>query len=51
MSKYMRFEGLWLFGHTHSSIDFYEKSLRVVSNPHGYGLENPEYDHQKLIEI
>lgn len=41
----------WLFGHTHSSLDFMIGDCRCVCNPKGYGNENPDFDPCKIIEI
>lgn len=40
MEKYMGWEGLWLYGHTHDSGDFAVGDTRCVGNPFGYGAEN-----------
>lgn len=41
----------WIHGHVHSSFDYFEGSTRIVCNPRGYRLENPEFDFMKVIEI
>ena len=40
MEKYMGWSGLWLFGHTHHSVDTMVGKTRLLSNPRGYGSEN-----------
>lgn len=44
---------LWVFGHTHESVDLTIGRTRVVSNAKGYGFvpENPEFDPAFTIEI
>lgn len=44
---------LWLFGHTHDSIDKMLGNTRIVCNPRGYaGHElNYDFDSSKVIEI
>lgn len=49
MRQYMGWEGLWLYGHTHTSKDMYEGDTRLVCNPRGYGLENVNGFKQDLI--
>lgn len=52
MERYMGWEGLWLFGHTHDSCDFLVGDTRCVSNPRGYGSENRHgFEECKLLEI
>lgn len=52
MDRFMGFDGAWLFGHTHNSVDIKIGDTRVVSNPHGYGFENyDDFDPRKIIEI
>jgi Predicted phosphohydrolases len=41
----------WIHGHVHSSFDYCVGQTRVVCNPRGYRLENPEFDFMKVIEI
>lgn len=43
---------LWIFGHTHDSMDFYLGQTRMVCNPYGYypGGLNPNYE-TKVIDI
>lgn len=40
MERYIGWEGLWLFGHTHDSFDQMLGDTRLVCNPKGYGVEN-----------
>jgi Icc-related predicted phosphoesterase len=49
---------LWVFGHTHESVDTTVGSTRVVSNAKGYGpwsrgerRENPHFDPNFTVEI
>ena len=48
---------LWLFGHTHSSVDIVLDKTRVICNPRGYSSyynlhpENPEFNPNLIIEI
>lgn len=37
-------ELLWIHGHTHNRVDYVAGKVRVVSNPKGYGNENPNFD-------
>jgi Icc-related predicted phosphoesterase len=41
----------WIHGHVHSSFDYFEGSTRIVCNPRGYRLENPDFDFMKVIKI
>lgn len=47
----------WIFGHTHTSIDFMMKETRMVCNPRGYkqrnssSFENRYFDGKKIITI
>ncbi len=49
MRKYMGWEGLWLYGHTHTSKDMYQGDTRLVCNPHGYGNENGSGFNKNLV--
>ncbi len=40
MEDKMGWEGLWVHGHGHSSVDYMEGDTRVLCNPRGYGKEN-----------
>lgn len=44
---------LWLFGHTHDSIDVEVKGTRFVCNPRGYAPDrfNPNFDPHLKLEI
>ena len=41
----------WIHGHTHSSFDYKVGDTRVLANPHGYRLENPEFDPNACYEV
>lgn len=52
MEQYMGWEGLWLYGHTHSSYDIMSGETRIVANPKGYGAENrAKFNPDILLEI
>lgn len=52
MERYMGWDGLWLYGHTHDSNDFMVGNTRVVGNPRGYGAENVGgYNPNLILEI
>lgn len=52
MNQYLGWEGLWLYGHTHSSFDGYVGETRLISNPKGYGKENKTgFNPELIIEI
>ena len=52
MERFMGWEGLWLFGHTHDSHDLMVGDTRLVCNPHGYRNENARgFDPKLVIEI
>lgn len=42
---------LWIFGHTHRSIDVTMGRCRVVSNPRGYPYENTGFDPDLVISL
>lgn len=46
---------LWVYGHTHTSMDFHIGQTRMVSNPLGYPLESKkgrgEYREKLLIKV
>lgn len=42
---------LWVSGHTHVSMNFRRGRTRLVSNPIGYGGENPLFDPFFAVEI
>jgi Icc-related predicted phosphoesterase len=41
----------WIHGHVHSSFDYVADKTRIVCNPRGYRLENPEFEFMKVIDI
>lgn len=43
--------GLWIHGHTHSSMDYVVGATRVICNPLGYGRENPAFDPQLVVQV
>lgn len=52
MEKYMGWEGMWLYGHTHSSCDIMVGETRLIANPKGYGNENARaYNPHLVLEI
>lgn len=52
MREYMGWEGLWVYGHTHSAADFLEGATRLISNPRGYRGERTEpYNSQLIVEV
>ena len=52
MTRYMETVDLWLYGHTHTSKDFYEGNTRLVCNPRGYGPENKHgFIKDLIVEI
>lgn len=51
MTSCMGYDGLWLYGHTHDSVDAMVGNTRVVSNPKGYGKENFNFDPDLIIEL
>jgi len=52
MEQYMGWEGLWLYGHTHSSCDMMIGDTRLVANPRGYGYENAKaFDRNMILEV
>ena len=52
MERYMGWEGLWLFGHTHHSVDLKVGNTRLVCNPKGYGRENSgSFSNDLILEI
>lgn len=42
---------LWLHGHVHRSVDYRVGDTRVLSNPRGYGDENPAFDPALVVEV
>ena len=52
MTRFMGWDGLWLYGHTHSSKDMMVGNTRLVCNPKGYGSENSkEFIKDLIVEI
>lgn len=51
MSNYIGFKGLWLYGHTHCSLDNTIGETRLLGNPKGYGNENPNFNPNFIVEI
>lgn len=41
----------WIFGHTHSAVDCWIGSCRMISNPRGYPGEMTGFDAAKILEI
>jgi Icc-related predicted phosphoesterase len=42
---------LWVHGHVHDSFDYRIGRTRIVSNPHGYGNENTDFDPGLVVEV
>lgn len=42
---------LWVHGHVHNSCDYRVGETRIVSNPHGYGGENPAFDGKLVMQV
>ena len=42
---------LWVHGHVHSSFDYRVGETRVLCNPHGYGIENPDFEPSLVVEV
>jgi hypothetical protein len=42
---------IWLHGHIHKSSDYVVGTTRILANPHGYGLENPSFNPQLIVEV
>jgi len=52
MDRYMGWDGLWLFGHTHTAYEGAVGDTRVICNPRGYSHEpNNGFDPTLIIEI
>lgn len=47
---YNKFNGTWIYGHTHSPSDSVIGNVRFVCNPHGYPNQNKE-DKNKILNI
>lgn len=42
---------VWIFGHTHHSLDQFFGQCRLISNPRGYPSEETGFDPSKTLEI
>jgi predicted phosphodiesterase len=42
---------LWIFGHTHSTVDTHLAGCRLISNPRGYSSEHTGFDSSLEIEV
>lgn len=42
---------LWIHGHTHASMDYAVNGTRVVCNPRGYILYEPNHDFDPLLTV
>lgn len=42
---------LWIHGHVHQPFDYSVGRTRIACNPRGYGLENPDFEFSKVIEV
>lgn len=42
---------LWIHGHMHANVDYMINNTRVLANPHGYGMENSDFDFNKIIKF
>jgi predicted phosphohydrolase len=42
---------LWIHGHVHDSFDYEVGETRVLSNPKGYGAENPAFNPKLVLDI
>lgn len=42
---------LWVHGHVHHSSDYHVDLSRVIANPHGYGVENPDFNGALTVEM
>jgi 3',5'-cyclic AMP phosphodiesterase CpdA len=42
---------VWIFGHTHKSIDAVFGNCRVISNPRGYPQEATGFEPAKIVEV
>lgn len=42
---------LWIHGHVHQPFDYTVGRTRIACNPRGYGLENPDFEFSKVVEI
>lgn len=51
MTRFMGWEGLWLYGHTHDVGETLVGKTRVIGNPKGYGTENIHFNPKLIVEI
>jgi len=52
MTRFMGWDGLWLFGHTHHAVDAYVGKTHLLCNPKGYGQENKlGFANDLIVEI
>lgn len=42
---------VWVHGHIHNSSDYFVGNTRVLCNPHGYGIENPDFNAALVVEL
>ena len=42
---------LWVHGHVHNSSDYRVGRTRLIANPHGYGIENADFNGQLVVEV
>lgn len=42
---------IWIHGHVHRSWDYMAGRTRLISNPHGYGGENPSFNPALIIDL
>ena len=42
---------LWVFGHTHVSLDIRHGNTRIISNAKGYGSQNPLFSPSRVVEV
>lgn len=42
---------VWVHGHVHNSSKYHVGRTLIVCNPHGYGLENPDFDGALTLDI
>lgn len=42
---------IWIHGHMHANVDYIVNNTNVLANPHGYGMENYNFDFNKIIKF
>ena len=42
---------LWVFGHTHVSLDIRHGKTRIISNAKGYGSQNRLFRPSRVVEV